>query len=578
MLKKQLSAKSVVIICFAVPILGFLSEIYNRNYSYFIGAASDLASSLNLSWFNLWHSIFSNINVFNWIFYFLMLLGAIFLVASKGKETRLPRFGFALIIFHKALFSAYAIYTLFASTLSHRLSGTILFYVLYMLSRLVWIWLAWKVLEYFNKQKELETQTDTYGDEVSTSYVSASRQQRFMNLLIDMFMGILLFSVLIESLVYRDLHANILVKLYNVVGEKFTLIIVIAVCRLLYYIPFELLTGATPAKYFTETRVINNEGEKPGFGAVLKRSLARFIPFETFSFLMRDNGWHDRISGTAVIREKRTGVNGGRYLLIIPIGLMLWGLGYWSMEWYKDYKERTEYEVAQQRMKTDMLDKLEKINTNDFFELRSLGSDYYGGAPILLKVEKIAGDDVAFSVIPLNTNSSRTVSHTDIERTYEMFKDQNIYKKVSFKKQALRQAVRSPRSRETEANLGLLIGDRYYYIGSIDRYYEANIKLSDRISWGPHHIDIALLSVGWAADVTKISAEEGDIKFSTFAPLHLPSKGYGGSGYLFQIMGEMENGNDFKINLTLRDTLGRKQVYQLSGNCNDKNKVLTRLK
>ena len=72
-----------------------------------------------------------------------------------------------------------------------------------------------------------------------------------------------------------------------------------------YYVLFEGLTGRTPAKLITGTRVVDANGDKPSFGRILLRSLARFIPFEPFSFF-RDGGegWHDTMTKTHVIRNK----------------------------------------------------------------------------------------------------------------------------------------------------------------------------------------------------------------------------------------------------------------------------------
>jgi uncharacterized RDD family membrane protein YckC len=71
---------------------------------------------------------------------------------------------------------------------------------------------------------------------------------------------------------------------------------------MVYYSFFEAMTGQTPAKYITKTRVVNEEGEKPDMNTILIRSLCRYIPFEPFSFLGSDNrGWHDTISKTQVI-------------------------------------------------------------------------------------------------------------------------------------------------------------------------------------------------------------------------------------------------------------------------------------
>lgn len=69
-----------------------------------------------------------------------------------------------------------------------------------------------------------------------------------------------------------------------------------------YYALFEGLTGRTPSKYITKTKVVNEQGEMPDFGTIVVRTLCRFVPFEAFSFLGEEGkGWHDQWSKTFVV-------------------------------------------------------------------------------------------------------------------------------------------------------------------------------------------------------------------------------------------------------------------------------------
>jgi len=71
-----------------------------------------------------------------------------------------------------------------------------------------------------------------------------------------------------------------------------------------YYTILETLTGKTLAKMLTQSSVVKLNGEKPGFDAILVRSLCRFIPFEAFTFLNAEtSGWHDSLSHTMVVRD-----------------------------------------------------------------------------------------------------------------------------------------------------------------------------------------------------------------------------------------------------------------------------------
>src|SRR5262249_12898577 len=73
-----------------------------------------------------------------------------------------------------------------------------------------------------------------------------------------------------------------------------------------YYLGLEAAFGWTFAKLITGTRVVDEQGCKPAFLKVLGRSLARQVPFESFSFLGRTViGWHDRWSGTRVVSLRR---------------------------------------------------------------------------------------------------------------------------------------------------------------------------------------------------------------------------------------------------------------------------------
>jgi uncharacterized RDD family membrane protein YckC len=70
----------------------------------------------------------------------------------------------------------------------------------------------------------------------------------------------------------------------------------------IYYSFFEGFTGRSIGKFFTKTKVVTEEGERPDFGAVFVRSMCRYIPFNAFSFLGADaSGWHDKFSKTRVV-------------------------------------------------------------------------------------------------------------------------------------------------------------------------------------------------------------------------------------------------------------------------------------
>lgn len=326
MSKKVLSAKSIAVISFVISVLGFVSETHFFFVSEVLGYLLRFFNVIDLDWLNSRRNGFFGEGFFNYIFYGLLFLGAIFFVISKGRETRLVRFVFATVFFGYLIFTPSSFINIFLlhgyrSTLLSHLDMALIFVL-----HLGWLWLSWQVLVFFSSEKTLDIQTHIYGQHTSESFIAAAKWQRFANIVIDSVLAMLIYSVLFKAIIYADFENNFLLRMQRVTGEYPALLIIVFICRTFYYVFFETVFSATPAKFLTETRVINNKGEKASIRAVFIRTLSRFIPFEAFSFIFGFTGWHDRISETTVIKEKRTGVKGGWYIATIPAVLLL----YWA--------------------------------------------------------------------------------------------------------------------------------------------------------------------------------------------------------------------------------------------------------
>jgi uncharacterized RDD family membrane protein YckC len=72
--------------------------------------------------------------------------------------------------------------------------------------------------------------------------------------------------------------------------------------NLFYYLLFESLFGATPAKLIFGYTVITSKATKPGFLRVFARTLVRLVPFEPLSCLAT-RGWHDSLTNTYVVKK-----------------------------------------------------------------------------------------------------------------------------------------------------------------------------------------------------------------------------------------------------------------------------------
>ncbi len=126
---------------------------------------------------------------------------------------------------------------------------------------------------------------------IKSNFMPASQGKRFLNSLLDglfIYIIVLILDFLITTNIIED-ENNI-----------FILLLVVT-----FYLIFETIWAKTPAKFITATKVITEDGEQPVFSEVLTRTLIRFIPFESFSFLSsnRPRGWHDRWSKTMVVDD-----------------------------------------------------------------------------------------------------------------------------------------------------------------------------------------------------------------------------------------------------------------------------------
>ncbi|HEX5049047.1 MAG TPA: RDD family protein [Gammaproteobacteria bacterium] len=127
----------------------------------------------------------------------------------------------------------------------------------------------------------------------------ASRLRRFVNQVIDA-IGYLILSMLIGVVMAFVYPAFI--ESSSALGDYAFGYSVLT----LYYVGFEAFLGRTLGKLVTGTRVVTEDGEEPTFLQILGRTLARFIPFEAFSFFGREGrGWHDRMSHTRVVLTRR---------------------------------------------------------------------------------------------------------------------------------------------------------------------------------------------------------------------------------------------------------------------------------
>jgi uncharacterized RDD family membrane protein YckC len=131
---------------------------------------------------------------------------------------------------------------------------------------------------------------------------SASKVKRLINFLVDriaLYILIMIFAFIVASILIGFVGNSI----DEIINEISLLsIFFVFLVAMLFYVSLEVTTGKTVGKFYTRTKVVDENGNKPDFRAILIRSLCRFIPFNALSFLGADDcGWHDKFSKTRVV-------------------------------------------------------------------------------------------------------------------------------------------------------------------------------------------------------------------------------------------------------------------------------------
>ena len=296
MLKKQ-PVRIITLLSFIIAIAGIVNDIFYTTHSFSVMHIKDALNPLNLDFGFEGQSIsYNGHNYVNAVFDVLLRLGAILYATSKSTEFRLIRFVFSIILFSNVL--------LFVSVILLMIFNP--YYLPYWIHHLpirlfnygmsiFWIYLSFEILKFFSQTVSIQKDEFEENGQAFVYLVKADSGKRFLNLLVDMIITILIFYPMFEAVIYT--HTQYFAsRPYMLLASSIRLII--------YYTFYEAVLGATPGKLLTETRVLNEDGTKPSFGSILTRTLSRLVPFEPFSFFAND-GWHDKWSDTIVVKEKK---------------------------------------------------------------------------------------------------------------------------------------------------------------------------------------------------------------------------------------------------------------------------------
>lgn len=141
------------------------------------------------------------------------------------------------------------------------------------------------VISELNKKVKIE---NSKIDKTKSEFTTIDK--RIINQLIDF-----------SAIFVLTLFSNMIIKAAFNSSEDFTGIILMAV-YFFYYIYLENKYQQTLGKYYTKTKVVTVNGEKPTLKSIVFRTFCRTIPWDIISFTLDVNGFHDITSKTRVIK------------------------------------------------------------------------------------------------------------------------------------------------------------------------------------------------------------------------------------------------------------------------------------
>ncbi|TCN59745.1 hypothetical protein D0809_07455 [Flavobacterium circumlabens] len=252
----------------------------------------------------------TNIALINLFFYLSFLAGALIYYFSKYKETKLLVFNYSLVFLG-------SIIKIFSFISYFNIDKLGIYDGLYIVITLLYIFISYHFLT-----KNLNSNTIENNQLIENNLENASNYKRFLNLFIDSFIIMVIAFGFITYSEKNQLLTAFFSYLKTTFGDKFGIIVFFYLIKFMYYLMFESIFKNTPAKFLTACYVTDEDGNSPDFSMILKRTLLRFIPLESLSFLMGKN-LHDDYSYTYVINNKRDPKTEKRYLQILSISFII---------------------------------------------------------------------------------------------------------------------------------------------------------------------------------------------------------------------------------------------------------------
>lgn len=494
-----------------------------------------------------------NINFIDLTIYILMLFGLMLYLKSKGKEIRLLRFTFAIILVTQAvsivnyLLLPYIPVVYDGSFQVERYFSNFRF--LWVFVHVFWFLASYHVLKKLSQPLQVKHDEDV----LSKDFIDTPKVQRFLHHILDLVLSVAIFSEFVKII-----FSFLLRPVLHAFGETVSMYVIVIISRLLYLVLFEKFFEATPAKVLTGSRLVADGQGTISTKTLFLRNLTRHIPFEAFSYLEKGNGWHDSWFNTRVVKESNNGVPAKKYLWIFPILVFIGISSFLGYVWKQEY-ERDQWERNIHNNKIEQIENaLSQLSTDHFFKIKNsdnLVDDYY------LKVDAISPEAVVFKYF--EPTSKLGSSSYKIGNYYEQHKDTLPSLRIS--KSTLINSYTKKYNQEKKGAQLIPNSSEKYYISNVFKGYQTNLSVSGINTAGNNSISIGLSNDGWPGKLKSINNLEGNINWLNELPEEIDTNdGYVKKG--IHLQGEnIERQEPYKSSLLVLDTLGREEKYILKG-------------
>ncbi len=352
------------------------------------------------------------------------------------------------------------------------------------------------------------------------------------------------------------------------------LYVMMYVFRLIYYMFFESVFGASPAKFLSETRTLNVDGSRPGFKKILLRTLCRFVPFEPFSFFavndqyhMPVKGWHDKWTRTVVVQEQQTGVKGSRYFLLIPFFILL-GVAVVVAHWrYEEHLSYFYHKHEHEQKIQEIEHGLKNLSSLTIIKLTDAGRPYSSEATYLKPIMTgINSHTYVQFTVESDYNYNMVMIGELLEQKSESMQQVNIAD--SMLKKAFTKDYN--RYRKRKQNTADLLGNgKQYEITSVAMMYQPIIKTGSsslRYEGGEGNISLGLENSGWKTRLIDIKNLKGSIVWKNTLPQEIEGATNKLNKQSFSIFGTYTKYNEkYDVLVSFENEYGERKVYRVKG-------------